>query len=114
MRKNRTPAEKRLHTLLQKWKIRFRSQRPFDFYIVDFLIPDRRVVIEVDGASHQGKEAYDAKRERYLMNKGLNILRVTNKTVLTTNCEPLRKQILAYPVQPIDPDWRKSYGRAAY
>lgn len=113
-RKKKTRAEKALHTKLLKWKIRFRSQRPFDFYIVDFLIPDRRLVIEVDGEYHRFNQAYDIRRTEYLREKGLKIIRVTNQDVLSGVIDDwLPKYIEGHPVVDIK-NWREAYGRAAY
>lgn len=112
-RKKKTPAEKRMFNLLLKWKIKFRSQRPIDIYIVDFLIPDRRLIIEVDGEYHKKQREYDKKREEYIRSKGFNIVRISNQEVLSTNCDELLDKILSYPEIPID-DWRKAYGTARY
>jgi leucyl-tRNA synthetase len=112
-RRKKTLAEKRMFRLLRWWGIRFRSQRPFDFYIVDYLIPDRRLVVEVDGMYHESRKGYDQRRDAYLVSKGLTILRITNEEVLNTDCERLKQEILSYPVVPID-NWREVYGQAKY
>jgi len=114
-RKTPTKAEKEFKRKLLNWKIRFRSQRQFDFYIVDFLIPDRRLVIEVDGGYHNDNKEYDLKRENYLKNLGLNILRISNEEVLNTPCESIKEEILNYDevnIRDLPP--RQSYGRAKY
>lgn len=96
-RRTPTKAEAELRRKLLRWRIRFRSQKPFDFFIVDFLIPDRRLVIEVDGLYHNDTVEYDKRREEYLTDIGLTVIRITNDEVLTTDCERLRKAILDYP-----------------
>lgn len=114
-RKNPTKAEAELKRKLLKWKIRFRSQRQFDYFIVDFLIPDRRLVIEVDGEYHDNNQNYDGRRERYLRTLGLNIVRITNQEVLTTDCEGLKQIILNYPIKDISKlPLYLSYGIAKY
>lgn len=53
-------------------------------YRVDFYIPDRRLIIELDGHDyHSSKEQreYDAKRDRYLSKKGFRIIRFTGREI---------------------------------
>lgn len=112
-RRNLTPSESRLKKLLSRWGIRYRSQRQFDFYIVDFLLPDRRLVIEVDGDYHNNTVTYDTKRQRYLENLGLSFIRVSNNYILSSDCEELKSQILSHKIVEIKglaP--RYTYGRA--
>jgi len=59
----------------------FHRQKPIGNYIVDFFCPDLKLIIEIDGPSHEGKEIYDKKREKYLCSLGFNILRFTEKQV---------------------------------
>lgn len=114
-RKNPTLAEKVLKAKLLRWNIEFRSQRQFDIYIVDFLIPKRRLVIEVDGGYHLDNQAYDSKREAYLKTLGLEILRISNEDVLNTDCADLQRLILTFPEQDIRSlPLRLSYGQANY
>lgn len=111
-----TAPERRMKVMLQRWGIKFRSQRPIDFYIADFLIPDRRLVVEIDGPSHDHRQQYDAKRTAYIKRKGFTVIRFTNTEVMQTDCEHIRVAILAAPVFPLtktgaDREW---YGTAAY
>jgi hypothetical protein len=52
-------------------------------YIADFCIYPSRVVVEVDGPSHRPiKQAeYDARRDTYMRNLGIKVLRFTNLEV---------------------------------
>ncbi len=65
LRKNMTPAEKKLwYYCLSQFSRRVLRQRPIDNYIVDFYCPVLRLVIEIDGESHftdDGK-TYDQQR----------------------------------------------------
>jgi very-short-patch-repair endonuclease len=54
---------------------RFRRQKPIGPYIVDFYCPRLKLVIEIDGYSHEDKIDYDQKRDRYLQN--LNLKSIT-------------------------------------
>ena len=50
--------------------------------VVDFYCHDARLVVEVDGMSHDDKAAQDTERTRYLEAQGLRILRVLNQDVM--------------------------------
>lgn len=53
-----------------------RRQAPIGPYIVDFLIPGHRLVIEADGGGHGGDA--DAVRDRWLAGHGFRVLRFWN------------------------------------
>jgi very-short-patch-repair endonuclease len=57
--------------------LKFRRQHPFGWYIVDFYCPAERLVIEVDGEGHSmGRNPQrDARRDRWLQEQGLRVLR---------------------------------------
>ena len=114
-RRNPTKAEAELKRKLLNWKIRFRSQRTYDYYIVDFLIPEKLLIIEVDGKYHENTQEYDSRRQKYLENLGFTVFRITNETVLNTKCDDLKQNILDMPTIDISKmDWKKVYGQAAY
>jgi len=85
LRKNPTPAEKKLWQYFQRnFPFRVLRQRPIDNFIVDFYCAALKWVIEVDGESHfteQGKQ-YDAERTNILQGYGLKVVRFTNVEVL--------------------------------
>ena len=62
----------------------FYRQRIIGDYIVDFLCPKVRLVVEVDGGQHYADENMAAERERdgYLKDLGLTVLRFNNGEVL--------------------------------
>jgi len=95
MRKNPTPAEKKLwRDYLRTFKFRILRQRPIAHFIVDFYCAALKLVIEVDGDSHftdEGK-AYDLKRTSILEGYGLQVVRFTNDEVLN-NFEGVCQQI---------------------
>lgn len=85
MRSNMTEPEKRMwYQCLKPLPHRFRRQRPFGPYIVDFYCADLKLVIEVDGDSHEtgGAIAYDAERTVYLEGLGLRVIRFSNYDVM--------------------------------
>ncbi len=56
--------------------IDFDRQRVIGNYIVDFYVHKLRLIIEIDGDSHKGKERYDAQRETDLNALGLTFYRI--------------------------------------
>ncbi|UXP31146.1 DUF559 domain-containing protein [Reichenbachiella agarivorans] len=54
----------------------FDRQKIIGNYIVDFYCPNCQVVIEIDGSSHDHKQAYDAKRDAYLEGLGLTVIHI--------------------------------------
>ena len=85
MRTNMTEPEKRMwFRCLKHLPHRFRRQRPFGPYIVDFYCARLRLVIEIDGDSHATADgiAYDAERTAFLEGLGLQVVRFSNREVL--------------------------------
>ena len=79
LRKNMTYTEVRLWLKLKGrqldgWK--FRRQTPIGPYIVDFYCPAARLVVELNGASHQTEEQFDhdERRRRWLESRGFKVL----------------------------------------
>jgi very-short-patch-repair endonuclease len=60
----------------------FVRQKPLLSYIADFYCSELKLVIEIDGESHDGKQEYDAMRTCNLESKGITVLRYTNDQVL--------------------------------
>ena len=81
-----TPAEAFLWTQLKKRQLsgkKFRRQYSVGPYTLDFFCPEVRLAVELDGAPHfniMGQEL-DAKRDRYLEEKGIVVLRFENRDV---------------------------------
>ena len=61
--------------------LKFRRQQPIGPYIVDFFCPTARLVIELDGVTHETKEEQDATRQRWLESQGLRVIRFANAEV---------------------------------
>jgi very-short-patch-repair endonuclease len=96
MRRKMTPAEAKLwYQFLRNAPVKFRRQRPAGWYILDFYCPEKKLVIEVDGAQHYTKEAleYDAIRTGYLESCGLKVIRFSNQDV-TKNLSAVSEKIL--------------------
>jgi very-short-patch-repair endonuclease len=83
LRASQTSAEARLWQALRgrrlaAWK--FRRQHPIDRYVVDFVTVEGRLIVEVDGVTHEtDRELFrDAERTRILEAFGYNVVRVSN------------------------------------
>jgi very-short-patch-repair endonuclease len=65
--------------------LKFRRQHPFGPFIVDFYCPRVKLVVEVDGDGHEmgSRPARDDKRERWLEEQGLRVLRFNAADVMT-------------------------------
>ncbi len=63
--------------------VKFRRQKVIGKYIADFASRSPMLVIEIDGDTHDGREAYDATRTAYLESAGYQVLRFTNYDVMT-------------------------------
>ena len=87
MRNNSTLAEIVLRQRLRRKQVagfRFRRQHPIDRFVVDFYCPAARLAIEIDGSIHDAKEQkeYDAARQAFLQDIGLQVLRFSNAQVI--------------------------------
>ena len=82
MRKQMTPSEARIWTLVRGRRLgaKFRRQHPIGSYVVDFVCLASRLVIEADGDQHEYSE-YDASRDARLRRRGYRVLRFWNKDV---------------------------------
>jgi len=56
--------------------VAFRRQFPVGRYIVDFVAPSAKLIVEVDDRSHELKRAADARRDRDLARLGYRVLRI--------------------------------------
>jgi adenine-specific DNA-methyltransferase len=83
LRRDSTEAEKKLWSVLRNRQLnglKFRKQVEIGSYIVDFLCPEKRLIIEVDGGQHAPER--DARRTAYLESQGFRIIRFWNNDVL--------------------------------
>ncbi len=85
LRNSATPAERELWNYLSKRQLsgrKFSRQMPIGPYFVDFLCRAENLVVELDGFSHDARQAEDQRRTRYLESKGLTVLRISNTDIL--------------------------------
>lgn len=83
MRHNPTETEGMLWRCLagKKLGIAFRRQVRVGEFIVDFLAPAVKLVVEVDGGYHAERAAADARREWVLERLGYRVVRVSAEVV---------------------------------
>ncbi|MFQ6759806.1 MAG: endonuclease domain-containing protein [Alphaproteobacteria bacterium] len=85
MRNNGTKAEAVLWKYIKNKKgygFQFHRQKNIGKYIVDFYCPRLKLVIEIDGSSHNDKYEYDRERDEYLQSLGLTVLHLDNSEIL--------------------------------
>ncbi|MDP9423559.1 MAG: endonuclease domain-containing protein [Pseudomonadota bacterium] len=96
LRNNATDAERKLWNALRSRQIngvRFNRQVPIGPFICDFVARGPKLVIEVDGGQHAIAAAADARRTRFLEDRGYRVIRFWNNEVLD-NIEGVVEAIL--------------------
>lgn len=86
LRKNMTKAEVLLWQQLRRRQMggfKFRRQMPVGPYVADFACSDRKLIVEVDGATHAEDDeiTYDTRRTGYIEAQGWTVYRVWNSEV---------------------------------
>ncbi|WP_081852742.1 DUF559 domain-containing protein [Bosea sp. 117] len=84
LRRDQTEVEQLLRSHLRDRRLdgwKFRRQAPIDCFFVDFLCPDAKLVIELDGGQHTDEN--DAERTRMIEACGYLVIRFWNNDVLT-------------------------------
>jgi very-short-patch-repair endonuclease len=97
-----TPAETLLwrHVKANRLEgVGIRRQVPIGNYIVDFVCFSAKLIIELDGESHNFEEiqAKDQRRDAFLKSEGFRVLRFTNEQVMSNLegvVEAIRQAIL--------------------
>jgi len=101
MRNHPTEPEKRLWRMLsgKQVGVKFRRQAVIPPYIADFLCPALKLIIEVDGDTHDPPA--DVSRDAVLGKQGYSVLRVTNADVMG-NAEGVFEAIAAAIQEPLE------------
>ena len=86
LRRERTHAERKMWDILRDFRPRgasFRRETPIGAYIADFAWLSARIVVEVDGDSHETDQgrARDKKRDAFLEAQGFTVIRFDNDQV---------------------------------
>jgi len=86
LRRAQTLAEEKLWAIVRGRRLegfKFRRQVPIDRYFADFVCRDAKLIVELDGASHEDRELHDMVRTDVLENCGYRVLRFGNELVLS-------------------------------
>ena len=97
LRQESTLSEQILWEALRKQRkqggAKFRRQHPIAPYFVDFACLKARLVIEIDGDSHDIRVEEDKRRDEYLKEQGFTVMRFSNQDV-RTNCDGVLETIM--------------------
>lgn len=87
MRKQPSRAESAVWEIVRDKRLgfKFRRQRPISRYIADFACMEAKLIVEVDGSSHDAADQaeYDAERTRILNALGWRVLCIRDALVLS-------------------------------
>ena len=85
LRRTMTDAEKKIWHHLRAGRFeshKFKRQAPIGRFVVDFVAPSAKLIIEVDGGQHAVGSQADATRTAFLEQNGYRVLRFWNDDVL--------------------------------
>jgi very-short-patch-repair endonuclease len=85
LRHQASPAERRLWQYLLKSQLdghKFSRQIPIGPYFADFVCRNARLVVELDGYSHDVRVEYDAVRTKFIEAQGYRVIRFSNEDVM--------------------------------
>jgi len=84
LRKNATHTEIMLWQRLRRKQFHnldFHRQKPIDEFIVDFFCPELKMIVEIDGISHDAKLDQDRRRQGRLEALGFSVVRFLDAEV---------------------------------
>ncbi|MDG2530459.1 endonuclease domain-containing protein [Caulobacter endophyticus] len=85
LRQSQTLAEQTLWKLVRNRRLggfKFLRQLPIDRYFADFVCEAGKLIVELDGATHEGREDHDQHRTQVLELFGYVVLRFPNERIL--------------------------------
>lgn len=89
LRKTSSPVEDRFWFELRKacagQNLKFRRQQPIHPYFADFACMKAKLLVELDGPSHNDSQLKDEKRDDYLRQQGYTVLRINNDDVMNNS-----------------------------
>ena len=103
-----TKEERKLwYDCLKKLPVTVNRQKVFGKYILDFYCAGAKIAIEVDGSQHyeDDGQARDKERDAYLKERGIAVLRYSNRDVNTRFrdvCEEVERHLVRQPVDGRD------------
>ena len=115
LRRSETDAEGLLWWELKNRQLnghKFARQVPLGPYIADFVCRSAKLVVEVDGGQH-ADNGHDAKRTRWMNNRGYSVLRFWNHEVLNARHMVLSMIVEAVEGRMIEADFAAGFWPAA-
>ena len=108
LRQELTPAEAILWAALRGRRVaglKFRRQHPYDRFVLDFFCVEHQLEVEVDGGIHTNPQraAHDAERTKFLEERGMRVLRFSNREVERNLADVLHRIVLATQASPPSP-----------
>ncbi|WP_256838534.1 endonuclease domain-containing protein [Sphingopyxis sp. KK2] len=82
LRRDSTPAERKLWRLLSRYRPAFTRQLVVGNYIVDLACREAKLAVELDGSQHLCQQDYDAQRTAFLESQGWRVLRLWNSELM--------------------------------
>ena len=85
LRQTQTHHETLMWRLLRDRRLsgyKFRRQHPIDRFFADFACVNSKLVIELDGSSHDDRQEQDFERDQFLKSQGWQTLRVRNSELV--------------------------------
>ena len=67
---------------LSRRDVRFRKQHAIGPFVADFYCTAAKIVIEIDGATHNQRQHADGTRDAYMASLGLEVIRISAAEVL--------------------------------
>jgi very-short-patch-repair endonuclease len=94
LRKRMTPSERRVYALVRNRKfmgLKFLRQHPIKveldgkwrFFVADFYLAEKKLVLEIDGAVHDNQQEYDTLRTWIISQLGMRVIRIKNEDTET-------------------------------
>jgi very-short-patch-repair endonuclease len=86
LRKTLTPSEIKLWKCFRQKQflgLHVRKQHPVGPYIADFCIEKLKLIIEVDGYTHDHRIGKDKKRDQHQLDLGYEVIRIQSKDVMS-------------------------------
>ncbi len=114
MRRLPTEAERNFWTMVRDRRfngLKFRRQVPIGNYIADFVCPDHKLIVEIDGEPHEANRRYDVQRDAFLVSQGFQVLRFWNHEISADIYSVLQIIKHAIDTSPSSPSPLRGEGR---
>ncbi|MET0179691.1 MAG: DUF559 domain-containing protein, partial [Novosphingobium sp.] len=119
MRRERTEPETRLWLQLRAERfagVKCRRQKVIGTYIADFAANEPKLVVEVDGDTHDADDPHDGVRTRLLKAQGYEVVRFTNRDIMTNmegvlaHLGELIERLRTPPLPTLSPEGERALG----